>query len=172
MPRLAYDKDLLYLNIAEYILVKNLQLVWLVARTPPKNKPDLKGLPKSTSSFITCRREFFAFFCFKVLLKMQQPSRLPVKRLITCQFIRGHLLQVTRCQLVITTGSSNRSLTINKHCCFCCERFSLWACGLDKGQIGKVNHKGMTDGHIGSKKNYENMCKTEECGPEEKLYTA
>lgn len=104
--------------------------------------------------------------------KCKQPSCLPAKRLITCQYIRGHLLLVTRCQLVIGTGSSNLSLTINKHCCFCCKRFSLWACGLGKGQIGKVNYRGITNGHIGSKQNYENMCKTDECGPEEKLYVA
>lgn len=72
VPSLKYEKDLLYINFAEYIgiiLVKNLKFVLLVAWTPSKNKADLKGLQKGISSFIMCRGQILAFF--KTLLKMQ-----------------------------------------------------------------------------------------------------
>lgn len=121
----------------------------------PRLKLTLKVWRKESPVPLRAGESFQPFSVLKLSWKCKQPSCLPAKRLITCQFIRSHLLEVTRCQLVTGTGSRNRSLTIDKHCCFCCKKFSPWACGLGKGQTGKVNHRGMTDGHTGSEQNYE-----------------
>lgn len=48
--------------------------------------------------------------------------------------------------------------------------FPLWACGLGKGQIVKVSHRGMSDGYTQSEQNYENRQDRKECGAEETWY--